>query len=371
LSICYQATDTQTKRLGVFRALKNFSTAEINGEVVIRLTALIEIEGQAPKAMTHESNARSIVIGRDQSADFQLPLSTVSRHHARISEADGIYVVEDLGSTHGTTLNGKKVSQGTKKVLRDGDIIELTKAKITCAIETEKVASEDAGEGSQSIAVKAVQGILGRLGESQSDGPFLRTLTGPQEGKRFDLYGSSSEWALGRSKDCEFFLDDPNVSRRHALIKKDWHGFTIQDLDSRNGVIVNDSKIQKPRRLKDRDEITIGPVKLVFVDPDAELLASLKDVPGFEMDEGDEHSGSNPSVVGAPQESAEVETPPEIKPEKSAQAKSDEAEAEELSKIDPELLADARRKFPTEWLVIGSVGIFVIAAVVLLFVILL
>ena len=82
---------------------------------MIRLTAVIDIEGQAPRALTHESNARSIVIGRDPSADFQLPLSTVSRHHARISEVDNVYTLEDLGSTHGTAINGKVITKGEKR----------------------------------------------------------------------------------------------------------------------------------------------------------------------------------------------------------------------------------------------------------------
>src|SRR5262249_31136165 len=159
-----------------------------------------EIEGQAPRALTHESNARTIVMGRDSSADFQIPLSTISRQHARISETDHVYILEDLGSTHGTLVNGRKLDKNEKKVLRNGDIIELTKAKITANIEEEKVASVEPGEGTQAIAARAVQGILGRLGEAQNDGPFFRVIAGPDEGARYPLTGTTSEWSLGRSK---------------------------------------------------------------------------------------------------------------------------------------------------------------------------
>ena len=341
---------------------------------MIRLTAVIEVEGHAPRALTHESNARSIVMGRDASADFQLPLSTISRHHARISEADNVYTIEDLGSTHGTLVNGKKMDSGQKRVLRHGDTIELTKAKVTCAIESEKVASSEPGEGTQAIAVKAVQGILGRLGDAKSDGPYLRALTGADEGTRFSLTGPIAEWTLGRSKDCECVLNDPNVSRRHALVKKDWNGYVVQDLGSKNGVQVNDHTINRTRRLRDRDEITVGPVRLVFVDPDADLLAALKDVPGFgvEDSQADGSMDASPSVVGMPDENGENYMPGEAGGDLPEPGSMDHAaqQDDEMANIDPELLMDARPKLPVDYLVIGGVTLVGIIAAIILYVIL-
>jgi pSer/pThr/pTyr-binding forkhead associated (FHA) protein len=327
---------------------------------VIRLTALIDIEGQATRALTHESNARAFVIGRDGSADFQVPLSTISRQHARISETDGVYVLEDLGSTHGTVLNGKRLDKGEKKLLRSGDIIELTRARITATIEDEKVASIDPNEGTQAIAAKAVQGILGRLGEARSEGPFFRLLVGPDEGARFGLGAAQTEWTMGRSKDCEIVLDDPNVSRRHAQVKKDWNGYAIIDLGSKNGVLVNDKLIQKPRRLKDKDEITIGPVKLVYIDPDAQLLDALKDVPGFQVDEP---ADDEPSHMGAPEgpesEAAAAQVAAEVAPEPPRPVEQEP----DLTGIDPELLRPATGRFPTEWVIIGA-GVALLGAIV-------
>jgi pSer/pThr/pTyr-binding forkhead associated (FHA) protein len=333
---------------------------------VIRLTALIEIEGQAPRALTHESNARTIIIGRDGSADFQIPLSTISRQHMRISVTDGIYVIEDLGSTHGTALNGKRLEKGEKKILRNGDLIELTRARITADIEEQKVVLADPSEGTRAIAAKAVEGILGRLGEARGEGPFLRIISGPEEGARFQLGGIVTEWAVGRSTDCEIVLNDPNVSRRHALVKKDWNGFSIMDLGSKNGVLINDKLIQKPRRLRDKDEIIIGPVKLAFVDPDAALLDALKDVPGFGADEA-EPTDDAPSHLGAPEAAAEPAAGADADSGAAASAASPLAPAVEeepdLSGIDPELLEPAHSRFPIEWIVIGT-GVVVLAAVV-------
>ena len=335
---------------------------------MIRLTAVIEVEGQGPRALTHESDARVVVLGRDGSADFQIPLATISRQHARITLTDNVYVIEDLGSTHGTHVNGRRLEKGEKKVLRHGDLVELTKAKITASIEEEKAVAIDPNEGTQTLAARAVQGILGRLGEAQSEGPFLRVLTGANEGARLLLSGTVGEWTLGRSKDCELVLGDPNVSRRHARVKRDWNGFTLYDLSSKNGVLVNDRLIHKPRRLKDRDEITVGPVKLVFVDPDASLLEALKDVPGFQIDEPDPSEEEAAALMDAPDMPAavvgasageDVTAAPKVVGVAASAAESEP----DLTGIDPELLEPVRSKLPVDWIILGGAGALVIAVI--------
>ncbi len=355
---------------------------------MIRLTAVIEIEGQGRRALTHESNAKSLVIGRDANSDFQIPLTTVSRRHIRIASTDNVYVLEDLGSTHGSLLNGRKLSKGEKKVLRDGDIIELTKARITCNIEVDKVAGASSGENTKMIADRAVAGILGRLGEASGEGPYFRILSGPDEGARFPLAGTSREWSVGRSKDCDLVLNDANVSRKHAIIKKDWNGIAVQDLGSKNGVLVNDQKIGRPRRLKDQDELTVGPIKLVFIDPDADLMASLSEVPGFEQESGEyAYPDEEVSVMGAPGEESgeEGEQDPAAENDPLAETghEGDEAlldddddddddevegveDEDEYANIDPNLLKTDERRFPTEWVIIGSVALIILVCVLLL-----
>lgn len=52
----------------------------------------------------------------------------VSRKHARIRHRDGIYTIEDLGSTNGTFINrGRRLLPGTPQILRDGDEIIVGK----------------------------------------------------------------------------------------------------------------------------------------------------------------------------------------------------------------------------------------------------
>jgi pSer/pThr/pTyr-binding forkhead associated (FHA) protein len=348
---------------------------------VIRLTAVIEQDGGSPRALTHESNKRKIILGRDASCDFNIPVSSISRNHATIVEEDQVYLLEDLGSTHGTLVNGRKLDSGEKKVLRSGDVIEVPKSKITCHIESEKVVSVEPGEATQAVASRAVAGILGRLGEAGEDGAYFRALNGHDEGARYMISQNLSEWVFGRSKECEFTLNDANVSRRHALVRKDWEGISIEDLGSKNGVLVNAKKIQKPRRLKSEDEITIGPIKLVFVDPDSALLDALKDVPGFtredDLEIGEEFEES-PSHVGAPGEDDIGEELEEYGDPDAEENHEDQEHPEQeffddetagLDQIDPALLETGKAKIP-DWFGIVALGTLIIGAGVLLIVIL-
>lgn len=68
---------------------------------------------------------------------------------------------------------------------------------------------------------------------------------------------------IGRLPDCDIVLDDRNVSRRHAEVRRIPNGFVAVDLDSTNGTRVNGSGV-KERRLQDGDEITVGSTKLRF-----------------------------------------------------------------------------------------------------------
>ena len=72
---------------------------------------------------------------------------------------------------------------------------------------------------------------------------------------------------LGRSKDCDIQVSDPNVSRRHAEVRReDVEGepvFTLVDLDSTNGIEVNGKRV-KELTLEDGARFTIGSTEIVF-----------------------------------------------------------------------------------------------------------
>ena len=81
------------------------------------------------------------------------------------------------------------------------------------------------------------------------------------EGKRTLLAGE--RMTIGRSRECDIVIDDPNVSRRHAEVRKTIEGWMVVDLGSTNGVKVNGSRVRE-EVLSPGDEITLGLIQLSY-----------------------------------------------------------------------------------------------------------
>jgi len=71
---------------------------------------------------------------------------------------------------------------------------------------------------------------------------------------------------IGRSPDCDVFLDDVTVSRKHAELVQSGDRFTIKDLGSLNGTFVNRRRIEAEEvEVDDDDELQIGKYRLTFL----------------------------------------------------------------------------------------------------------
>jgi hypothetical protein len=69
---------------------------------------------------------------------------------------------------------------------------------------------------------------------------------------------------IGRSPECEIFLDDVTVSRRHAELLHDGENYTIRDLGSLNGTFVNRERVESAE-LHDDDEVQVGKYRMTFL----------------------------------------------------------------------------------------------------------
>jgi hypothetical protein len=68
---------------------------------------------------------------------------------------------------------------------------------------------------------------------------------------------------IGRSKDADIQVEDPNVSRRHAEVRQEGAAYWVVDLDSTNGTEVNGRRLKRAK-LRPGDTITVGSTELVF-----------------------------------------------------------------------------------------------------------
>jgi hypothetical protein len=100
------------------------------------------------------------------------------------------------------------------------------------------------------------------LRELAGKGPALVVRSGG--GRAGESFFPSGRTLIGRSPECDIFLDDVTVSRRHAQLVRDGDTFTITDLGSLNGTFVNKKRIESTD-LEDDDEVQIGKYRLTFL----------------------------------------------------------------------------------------------------------
>jgi hypothetical protein len=101
--------------------------------------------------------------------------------------------------------------------------------------------------------------VSGEVREGRGGGPVGSLLL--PDGNRIAL--GDDPVTIGRLPDCDVVLEDRNISRRHAEVRRIANGFAVVDLDSTNGTRVNGGGV-KERRLEDGDEITLGSSKIRF-----------------------------------------------------------------------------------------------------------
>jgi pSer/pThr/pTyr-binding forkhead associated (FHA) protein len=87
----------------------------------------------------------------------------------------------------------------------------------------------------------------------------LVVLAGAKEGLEIPL--KKDKFLIGRAKECALRAGSEAISRRHCAIIRRETGWTVRDLGSRNGTLVNDEKITTEVPLKPGDELRVGPLK--------------------------------------------------------------------------------------------------------------
>jgi len=121
--------------------------------------------------------------------------------------------------------------------------------------------SEGGGETTQAFSPEEVGDLAGEPVEGL-EGPALVVRSGGgRAGESFRPTGARTR--IGRSPECEVFLDDVTVSRNHALLLERNGRFVVEDQGSLNGTFVNRRRIDS-EVLENGDELQIGKYRLTF-----------------------------------------------------------------------------------------------------------
>jgi hypothetical protein len=119
---------------------------------------------------------------------------------------------------------------------------------------SETTMSFDINEEGEEVDLLTALGITGPALVVRSGGGMAGQSFQPGEGRTL----------IGRSPECDVFLDDVTVSRRHAELLREGESFSIRDLGSLNGTYVNRKRIESAV-LEGDDEVQIGKYRLTFL----------------------------------------------------------------------------------------------------------
>lgn len=216
-------------------------------------------------------NCDVVRIGRAPDNNLILSECTVSRHHAQIAKQDNKYLLTDLGSSAGTWVNNIKVPSNQPKFLVNGDTIRLGTSELRFfnidAIAPQAIKLETTVGNEQSFALP-VTSLL-----TQSITPVLRVAT-PEGTKDFPL--TRDLIVIGRDPKSDIVINLPQVSARHAQLKRCDDGYEIVDLNSKNGLSDRGRRITT-QRLTDGDVLQIcSVVTLTYQDVALAEIAPLK-----------------------------------------------------------------------------------------------
>src|SRR5947209_7635104 len=119
------------------------SSATQMGAAIEASSRLVPLEGNGQSAYDLGNRA---VVGRLDTCDLPINDRSVSREHARLSRLRDTYILEDLGSTNGTLVNGRRINESV--ILRPGDVVTFGSIEFRYEkVSTEAPGPQDGGQG--------------------------------------------------------------------------------------------------------------------------------------------------------------------------------------------------------------------------------
>ena len=217
-----------------------------------------------------ELNQEETTIGRNDMNTIHIDNLAVSSKHARVLMIGKKVILEDLGSTNGTTVNGKEAS---KHILQHGDVIGVGKHTLTFIIQDgvdrpmpAAEEPEDDMEKTMIISSAAREEMMGQSSSSTSASMMLGTIqfiSGPLMGKNIDLKASLT--SIGKGDGCKIKVKGLLVGKQAAVITRRPTGYHIAYVEGMSKVKVNGETVDSsPRTLKDGDIIELSDTKMEF-----------------------------------------------------------------------------------------------------------
>lgn len=192
------------------------------------------------------------IIGRE-GADISLADAKVSRKHGQVTFEDGQILLEELGSTNGTKVNGAHLNVGTRQPLSPTDKISFGGYEVQL-----RLPGETSGNATQVFASNKTAAISAPPKVVTADAYLIGN------GEKFPLRNGLN--SFGRKSDNDVCIPDGYVSGKHGVIEITAEGHFITDIGSTNGTMLNDAKLapNMRTRLNPDDVIRLGSLEFTI-----------------------------------------------------------------------------------------------------------
>lgn len=206
-----------------------------------------------------------LFIGRDPGVDIVIDSPGVSRRHARLYQQAGGCILEDLGSSNGTFVNGQRITG--PYYLHAGDEVRLGQYVAMQYRQPQVTATviEPTSPKLQSTMVEAAPGSAATM--IGTDIPVIHPTAPPRltvtvAGQKPSTYTLTQPLIrIGRAEDNDIVIDSRIVSRHHACLEKNPTGYRLVILpDAGNPVLLDGRPLPTSRQLGNGDLLRIGSV---------------------------------------------------------------------------------------------------------------
>lgn len=230
---------------------------------------LIAEEGPLAGLVVRFEEGEEWILGRDpDEVTIVLEDSMVSRKHVICRLTAEGYILENLSSVNPATQNGKVITEPV--LLREGDILQIGSTFFRFSEKTPSFYEpyEEIHPPMEGEVVEEKEDLSSVNVEAAGDSRWLlKVISGPNSGAEFALQRGST-YILGKDPNlCDIVFQDLSVSRQHArLVVDEENQIFIEDLGSRNGVLINGELIAEKRPVTSQDLVALGTTSFLMID---------------------------------------------------------------------------------------------------------
>lgn len=213
------------------------------------------------------------LIGRDiDECTISLEDLSVSRKHLLCRKTEDGYFVTNLSTTHPIQINDKVVGEETKLV--EHDLLQIGASLFRFYLEPPEGPLEElAGQQEEAVHDAIYQEVEEepRIDFTISSRFLLKVIAGVNTGAEFALE-LGHDYVIGTdSAVCDIVFHDLSISKEHARLSVSSNGqIFIEDLDSKNGVIIDREIVKGKRVLLANTIVTLGTTLFLIIDREKE-----------------------------------------------------------------------------------------------------